>query len=185
MAGESPFTPHNQYISDKPQRHQSYRGRLHRGIILLLLITAGFCLYTVQLANLQLIQGAINWDRAENNRLRLVPIPAKRGEIFDRHNQRLTRSRLARGVYIWPREQSPQQWQEIATQLGPILDITPQEIINLIENNGYDSHLFVLIKQDISPGMFIALAERSEYLKGVEVRGESQRYYPHLSLIHI
>ncbi|MDT9198116.1 penicillin-binding protein 2 [Limnospira fusiformis KN01] len=179
MAGESPFTPHNQYTSDKPQRHQSYRGRLHRGIILLLLITAGFCLYTVQLANLQLIQGAINWDRAENNRLRLVPIPAKRGEIFDRHNQRLTRSRLARSVYIWPREQSPQQWQEIATQLGPILDITPQEIINLIENKGYNSHLFVLIKQDITPGMFIALAERSEYFKGVEVRGESQRYYPH------
>lgn len=178
MAGEFPFRTHHQYVYQKPQQHQSYRRRLHRGIIILLLISSGFGLYIIQLANLQLIQGVINWDQAENNRLRLVPIPAQRGEIFDHQDRRLASSRLVRSIYLWPKQNSPQQWQEMAIKLGAILDLSSEEILNKIEERGYNSRLSVGIKQDITPGMFIAIAEGSNDFKGVEIRGESQRYYP-------
>ncbi|MGC9527425.1 MAG: penicillin-binding protein 2 [Limnospira sp.] len=179
MAGESPFTSQPKYLASEASDEEKFRPRrCHRGVILLLSIGSLLSLYAIQIANLQLLRGEINLDRAENNRLRLLPIPAKRGEIFDRRESRLASSRLARSVYLWPREKSPQAWQETADKLSQIVDIPAEEIIQKLEERGYNSRLSVRIKQDITPGMFIAIAEQSADFKGVEVRGESQRYYP-------
>ena len=179
MAGESLFDSQPKYATVPDLRHPSLRrNRLHKAIAVLLVISTFMSLYSVQLAKLQLIQGEYNRQWAETNRLRLIPVPAQRGQIRDRKGRVLASSRLTRSIYLWPREQSPEQWQETATQLSPILKMPAAEILKPLENVGYLTRRPIRVYQGITPAMFIAMAEKLGKSRGIEIRGESRRYYP-------
>ena len=156
--------------------------RSHRLILLMLLITSLIASYTYRLAQLQLVEGSDHRERAENNRIRQVPIPSERGNIFDRQGRLLASNRLSRSVYLWPREQSPEQWQITATRLSSILNIPAEDILKKLQAAGYRSGVAVRISRDINLSAFTALAEGSSALPGVEVRSESNRNYPHQTL---
>src|ERR671918_772661 len=64
------------------------RLRVIQVVVLALLAVLGVRLYFLQVAN-----GAYYAERAENQRVRLLPIPAQRGTIFDRQGQVLACSR--------------------------------------------------------------------------------------------
>jgi len=55
-----------------------------------------------RLAQLQLIEGPLNRQRAETNRIRLVPKRPARGAILDRNGKILASSRLSHAISIWP-----------------------------------------------------------------------------------
>ncbi|NJK37033.1 MAG: penicillin-binding protein 2 [Oscillatoriales cyanobacterium RM2_1_1] len=160
----------------------SRRQRSFKGTALLLILGSCFGLYGVQLANLQLIQGDYNRQWAETNRLRLIPVPAKRGQLLDRKGRVLAASQLSRSVYLWPREQTPEEWPAIARDLAPILNFPADEILEKLNSTGYTSRLPVRISRDIDPGAFIALAEKAGNWRGIEVRSEPRRQYPNQSL---
>lgn len=54
----------------------------------------------IRLYSLQVMQGQYYSDRAENQRIRLIPIPAPRGAIFDRNGKILVDSRSTYNVVI-------------------------------------------------------------------------------------
>lgn len=149
---------------------------LHRAVFLMLLATLAMGVHSFRLVQLQFIEGSKNRERAEENRIRLIPIPSNRGYILDRNDKPLAANRLTRALYVWPKEHTPQQWQEIAKMLSPVLDIPPERILATIEKAGYQSGASVRITQSVTPESFIWLGEKS--LTGVEVRSESSRYYP-------
>jgi penicillin-binding protein 2 len=183
MTGESPFGVQYLYqnaTDEKPVTR--YRRRWHKGILLLLLVSSCFSLFTLQLSKLQFVQGEYNRRWAEANRLRLIPIPASRGQIIDRNDKVIATSRLARSVYATPYKQTPEQWQAVAPQLSQILQIPTEDILNKLETASYRSRLPVLLQSNLTPGMFIPLAEQFSEMPGLEVRGESARNYPHDSL---
>ncbi len=183
MANESLFPAQSHYIvTPEPKNLTLRRRRLHQGVILLLFIGCFFSGLGIQLARLQLLQGEYNRIRAENNRLRLIPVPAKRGLILDRNGYFLAGSQLSRSVYLWPQEQSPKEWKITVEQLQSILNIPATEIIEKLEKTGYRSRIPVRVSPNLSPQMFIGLAEKVENLRGVEVRGESHRSYPNGNL---
>jgi penicillin-binding protein 2 len=148
----------------------------------MLLVTTVMSCVVLRLAYLQIIQGSHNRELAEQNRIRLIPLPSERGNILDRHGKLLASSRLSRSVYLWPRQQSPQQWQITAQRLSQILNIPPQEIIARLEQTGYDSPMPVRVVQQITPEIFVALAEQAADLPGVEIFVGSARHYPHGTL---
>jgi penicillin-binding protein 2 len=137
----------------------------------------GVCVF--RLGQLQLIQGKSNAQLAEQNRIRPMPLPADRGNIRDRNGKLLASNRISHGVYLWPRQQSPEQWQQSAVKLSPILGISAKEIIEHIQEQkgGYNSVLPVRISQQISPTAIVSLAEQEEQLPGVEVFVGSTRSY--------
>ena len=127
MTGESPFDIRYLYHNGTDETTSTrFRRRWHKGILLLLFITSLFSLCSLQLSKLQLVQGEYNQRWAEANRLRLIPIPASRGQIVDRHSEVIATSRLSRSVYAIPFKQSPEQWQAVAPQLSQILKIPPK-----------------------------------------------------------
>jgi penicillin-binding protein 2 len=176
------FSPHrrkaNSSTSSPVRRDES----IWRSVFLLLGITAVMGVCTVRLVQLQLLEGQLNHERSEQNRVRPIPLPADRGNIVDRHGQLIAANRLSRGVYLWPRQQSPQQWQTTALRLQQILEIPAEEIIDRLVQTGYDSPLPVRISQQITPDAFVALAEHAPQLPGVEVFAGSTRLYPHRTL---
>lgn len=155
---------------------------LWRSLFLMLGITAlmGVCVF--RLAQLQLVQGQHYQQTAEQNRVRPIPLPADRGNIFDRRGKLLASSQLSRGVYLWPRQQSPSQWQKSAVRLSQALSIPAEEILDRLKQTGYNSPLPVRITSQITPTAFVALAEQKAVLPGVEILAGSSRYYPQKSL---
>lgn len=137
----------------------------------------GVCLF--RLIQLQLIDGQQHQQQAELNRIRPVPLPADRGNIVDRDGALLASNQLARGVYLWPRQQSPQQWKGTAARLSRILGIPAEEILARLEQTGYHSPLPVPVAQTITPDAFVALAEQAVHFPGVEVLAGSTRSYPY------
>jgi penicillin-binding protein 2 len=149
---------------------------LHRAVFLMLVATLAMGVHSFRLVQLQFIDGSKNRERAEENRIRLIPIPSNRGYILDRNDKPLAANHLTRALYVWPKQHSPREWQEIAKMLSPVIDIPSERILAMIEKAGYQSGASVRISQSVTPASFTWLGETS--LTGVEVRSESNRYYP-------
>ena len=155
---------------------------IHRAIVLMLVATGLLGLHASRLVELQLVQGKQNRERAENNRVRLVPMPANRGHIVDRKGKLLAANNLARSIYLWPKEQTPEQWKATADKLSPLLKIPASEILQKIKQVDPLSYRPVRLRQAMPPEVFVPLQEQVGQLRGVEVRPEAKRYYPEGSL---
>ncbi|MBK4728395.1 penicillin-binding protein 2 [Oxynema sp. CENA135] len=161
---------------------RAHRSQVGRAIVIMLVVTSliGACL--TRLAQLQLVEGDYHQQRAEENRIRLVPVPAARGAILDRQGKILAANRLSRSVYVWPQEQSPEDWYTTATKLAPILKLPVENIVERIEQMGYRSAMPVRVSQNLSQEAFVALGERADEFPGLEIRVETSRQYPQGSL---
>ena len=164
------------------ERARFQRTRLFRAIVLVLLVSGLIGINLQRLVQLQLVQGVELRERAENNRVRLIPIAAKRGSLQDRKGRILASSRLIRSVYLWPQEQPAELWPDTAAKLSSLLKVSREEILQKLEQAGYDSRLSVKIVGDIDRSTFVAMAEQAGNLRGVEVRTEATRNYPNGTL---
>lgn len=160
----------------------SRQSRSLQAMIFMLVVTTLVAMPMFRLAELQLVQGAYNRQRAENNRIRPVSVAATRGQILDRNGKIFAASRVSRSLYAWPKERSTKEWQEVATTLSPIVKVPAAEIIKKIDTAGYKSALPVRISKDIDVGTFVALGEQSNALRGLEIRVESSRDNPNQQL---
>ncbi|NEO31805.1 MAG: penicillin-binding protein 2 [Symploca sp. SIO3C6] len=154
-------------------------GRNYQSVIVMVFISL-FLLGGIgsRLAYLQLFQGKRNQELAENNRIRLIPKPPVRGNIFDRKGKILASSRLSHSVFLWPIALKQEEWPETLKRLSEILNIPEAEIQQRLERAGYNSTSLLRIARGISPAQITALAEYSSELKGVEVDIEAVRNYP-------
>jgi len=182
MAGDFSFNSKIRFDKNGLDNPARQRSRSLQVMIFMLFVTTLVTLPIFRLAELQLVQGAYNRQRAENNRIRPVSVPATRGQILDRSGQIFAANRVSRSVYVWPKERSAQEWQEIAATLGPIVKLPAAEIIKKIDAVGYKSALPVRISKDIDVGTFVALGEQTNALRGIEIRVESSRDNPHQQL---
>jgi penicillin-binding protein 2 len=132
-----------------------------------------------RLAYLQLYQGQANLERAENNRIRILPKQPIRGNLFDRKGRVLATARLTHAVYLWPRakELSP-NWEENLTRLAKMLEMPRAEIVRKIEQDNSNGSTLVRIAQGLTPAQITALEEYRDQLNGIEVDIETLRHYP-------
>ncbi len=135
-----------------------------------------------RLAYLQLIQGTRNLELAQDNRIRLIPTQPVRGNIFDRHGQILATSSLSHTVYLWPVALPAEEWPETVERLCEIINIPPEQVLERLEETGYNTALPIRVARRLSPAQVIALTEYGPQLPGIEVNVEAVRHYPHGSL---
>lgn len=154
-------------------------GRNYQSLFVMLLVSV-FLLGGIgsRLTYLQLLQGNRNRQLAENNRIRLIPKPPVRGNIFDRKGRVLASSRLSYAVYVWPIALKQSQWPTTLKRLSEILHIPEAEMQKRVERAGYASPELLRIARDINSAQYTALAEYSNELEGVEVDTEAVRNYP-------
>lgn len=153
--------------------------RRWQALLIMLGITGLMGICAARLAQLQLLEGSHYQQLAEQNRIRAIPLPGDRGNILDRNGNLLATNHLSRGVYLWPRQQSPQQWKTSVERLNTILGIPASEMLQRLQQTGYNSPLPVRIVSQLTPQAFIALAEQQSNLPGVEIFAGSSRFYPH------
>jgi penicillin-binding protein 2 len=167
--------------SSSQGRHTTSRsvGRNYQSLFVMLIVSI-FLLGGIgsRLAYLQIIQGERNRQLAENNRIRLIPKPPVRGNIFDRKGKILASSRLSHSVFLWPIALKPNEWPQTLKRLSELLNIPQEEIQKRVEREGFNSPSLIRIARGISPAQITALAEYSNQLEGVEVDIEAVRNYP-------
>lgn len=149
-----------------------------RPIRLLFLVAAViFAGLVLRLWYLQVVQGPFYQDLAVSNRLRLLPIAAPRGEIFDRHGRPLATIRNSFTVSVLPGRFDTSD-RELLERLGKIVEMTPEEILQALERHRSYAYEPVRIRRDLPVQMVVNLEEHREELPGVVVEQEPTRHYP-------
>ena len=134
---------------------------------------AVFFLLLLRLAYLQFALGSELQAKAEQLRMREVPIVAKRGTIYDRNQRKLAVSISADSIYALPPEVNYSgKAEEIAKQLAPILEMPEEKLLEKI--TAPRSFEWLKRKVDFEKAQEI----RKLDLPGIKVVEESQRFYP-------
>lgn len=158
-------------------RVKSKLSRGNRAPILLGVAAVSLSFIMLRLVQLQIVQGQYHHDRAQNNRIRPIPIVSDRGKIVDRAGQVLAANQITRSVYLYPRDQSKAGWEKTAESLGKTLGIEPQKILDELEKAGYQSAVPVRVYRNLKPEAFVALAEGAR-IPGLEIQSDASRVYP-------
>jgi penicillin-binding protein 2 len=158
-------------------RTKSKLSRGNRAPILMGVATLVLSCLGLRLVQLQVVQGQYHHDRAENNRIHPIPIVSDRGQILDRTGQVLAANQITRSLYLYPREQSAEQWSQNAEYLSKILNVPAEQILAEIQKVGYQSALPVRIYRNLKPEFFVSLAEGPR-IPGLEIQSDASRVYP-------
>lgn len=152
-------------------------------ILFTLLMTSGI---GARLAYLQIIEGPKLRQRAESNRIRMIPKQPERGNIFDRNGKLLATTRYPRSVHLWPMAHTKPSWSVVGPRLSKILDIPQEEIEKKLEEAGANSSSLIRVARDVNEAQVTALKEYETELTDVEINTEAVRYYPHgIKLAHL
>lgn len=154
-------------------------GRYFQSVILMITISGIlFGAIGTRLAQLQLVEGPRNRQRAETNRIRLVPKRPARGAFLDRNGKVLAGNRLSHTISIWPIALPRPEWPTVIERLSQILEVSPESIKQRLEQAGYESIESITIARGISPAQATAVAEFGADLPGVRLEAEAVRNYP-------
>jgi len=168
-------------------------GSYYQSLVLMLLIaTAMIGGIGTRLVQLQLVAGHSNLEKAERNRIRLIPKQPERGKILDRQGRILASSRLSYSLYLWPPATRNRQWPETKARLSKILSIPSAEIQQRVDcalgkcergdRSVYTSRYLLRIARDLTPAQLTSVMEYKDSLKGILVDPEVIREYPHKQL---
>ncbi len=163
---------------------QNLRSRLWVVQIFVLLLLA---LLGVRLYYLQLVRGQHYAEIAQNQRIRLLPITAPRGVIFDRNGHPLVDSRPIYNVILSREDLKGRNLLSLVNPLAETLAVDSEILRDRFDQiSSQPAFESILVKQDATPGD-IAWVEAHE-LEFPELRVEQQpqrRYPPNGFLAHV
>jgi len=143
-----------------------------------------FIILTSRLFFLQIINAQKFSKQATENRIRINPIEARRGDILDRNGEVMATSQP---VYVISIRSVPgKELETVINKLAVLLndpELTPEAIKDLIKNNPYRydaTEIKRIVASDPEAHTIIAtLEEHRQDLPGVNIFEEPQRYYPY------
>ena len=142
--------------------------------VLSIIVVLVFVSLVSRLGYLQVVQGKYYGQKADGNRIRLVPTMAPRGIFFDRNGIALVSNLPGFTVSLLP--VSGGIPEEIIIKLADILKINTEEIKSkLSQNNGKFEP--VRIKANIGPDIVTKIEERRSELPGVVIEIQPIRSY--------
>lgn len=141
------------------------------------MVLAIFLILLSRLVFIQLVQTQQFKTLSEQNRIRLVPIPAKRGEILDNSGKVLVKDRPVYSVTIAYLGLKDNDTERIAAKLGLILGMDPKDIMAAINDPNVRKFEPIKIASDVSLAVVTKIAENRADLPGVDVTVEPMREY--------
>lgn len=163
---------------DPPQKRLGVRFGVF-GLIVVLVLGA----LTTRLFYMQAVQGGYYDQLASQNGNKTVAIPSARGIIYDRAGRELAINVPSYVVYIRPADLPFSQEDSVASELGQILGIQPDLIVQAVDQYASQRFELVRIASDISDDAARIIGEESRNLPGVEVQTEDRREYEYGALL--
>src|SRR5437667_975524 len=127
--------------------------------------------------NAQIVQSGYYQQRAEQNRIREIPLPAPRGRIYDRYHRILADNRPSNNL-ILIRENSPHTVEQTAAMLSVGIDISKEDLLDRINRKRRQPKFRpIVLKEDVSVGD-IAFVKAHRYgLPEITVEFQPRRRY--------
>jgi len=142
--------------------------------VLTVIIVSIFIALLSRLVWLQALHGEEFKQKAENNRIRLLPITAPRGTFYDRNGVPLVNNRPGFSISLVPiKGPIP---REVIVRLAEILGMNPEDIQKKMSQQG-NPLLPTRIKSDVGPEIITKIEERREDLPGVVIEVQAVRSY--------
>jgi len=140
-----------------------------------ILVSAGLVVLGIGLFHVQVIKGDYYRNLGEKNRIRLIPLEAPRGRVFDRQGNLLATNRPSYDVVATPEDVTP----EVFLRLAKLLDLPEEEIRRRV--SGHREYPFApsVVKEDITRELAFKIEEERPRLPGVRIRTSGLRYYPY------
>ena len=144
-----------------------------------LVIVVVFGVLTIQLARMQLVNGATYKARAEHNRLRIIPILPQRGLVFDRNGAPLVENKPTYAAAVVAADLPKPQETSITIALQNLINVPAGDIATKVDDRRRSNDPFspVVVKDDMSQDMAFSLQEKLSQLPGVRVMVEPKRDY--------
>ena len=138
----------------------------------------------VRLYYLQIVQGQYWSERAENQRVRFIPIPAPRGAILDRNGKILVDSRPTYNVVMSNEPLKKIDVSERIPEYSKGLNLEPDIVVERLNLIKKQNEFEMLVLKESATMQDIAWVE-SHSLEFPELRIElqPQRYYPHGTML--
>jgi penicillin-binding protein 2 len=140
------------------------------------IVTAALLCLLGQLWYLQVLEGAHLREMSDRNRIRVRPVAAPRGILYDRHGLALVDNRPAFTLSLIPRDMDDRD--TVLGRLAVLLKIPFTELQEALARVPDDSLRPVRIRRDLSLEDVAKVEERKLDLPGVLVEVEPQRVYP-------
>ena len=152
--------------------------------IVQIIVLALLSICVVRLYNLQIVHGDYYRERAINQRLRTLPIPARRGTILDRHGKVLVDSRSVYDVVL-QREKGKQIDQAaLLDKLPDALDLDPEYLKERFnEISIHPAYQSLLIKENASIHDIAWVEAHSLEFPLLHIEQRPQRHYPENGLL--
>jgi penicillin-binding protein 2 len=140
-------------------------------------LCALFALLLLRLSYLQIIKGEYFKALSENNRIRLIYIPAQRGIVYDRNGVVLAKNRPSFDVEL-VREDSPKPLETVST-LEKVLSLEPDSLKEVLvassaKRRKYES---VRLLRDVSRDEIARVIAHSYELPGIIINPSTTREY--------
>jgi penicillin-binding protein 2 len=144
------------------------------------LVTVALVVIVCQLWYLQVLEGGRFQEASEKNRIRVRPIAAPRGILFDRNGLPLVDNRPTFTLSLIPRELDRDAGARDATlgRLAALMQIPFAELQDAVARVSPDSILPVRVRRGLSMNDVAKVEEWKLELPGVIVEVEPQRAYP-------
>ncbi len=145
-------------------------------------ITVLLGVFLFRLTDLQIVRGATLRTAAEENRIRIKPIPAARGVVYDRHGQQLVRNIPNLSLQIVPADlPKGESLHKAAIALGRYLGEAPEALeaelaqkraysydaSTFREHLSYETALRLRLIEHTLPGIHVEESATREYLLGL------------------
>jgi len=157
-------------------------------------VVLSFLIFSI--AKLQIVEGEEMLERSEQNRIRITPINAYRGVIFDSSGEKLAENVPSMNVYISLEQFLDKEGKLNNEKVNNILDTLGGILGERWEKEGLDEEMYnslsdrlfsiykgdpytnrILLASDIDNNLAIKIKAQSSELKGIDIDDASKRRY--------
>ena len=153
---------------------------LMRLTILLVVVACLFAALFARLWFLQVVNAPNAQAAAQNNGIRVIYVPAPRGEILDRNGNILVGN--VNQPVIEVSRQIALQSPDMIARLAPLLNMTVPQLTKAINNVQYSPYAPVPVLRNATPQQILYIQENQPLFPGVEATSLTERYYTPMGL---
>ncbi len=130
---------------------------------------------------LQIWRGIEFRDLAEGNRIRLKPIPAERGIIYDRFGRELVINVPSFSLTVTQRDlpRADIERSEVIAKTAEISNLPYTDIVSILNKYRNFTYESITVKENLDHETAIKLYVQNPNLSGVAIESGTKRFYPH------